>query len=110
MAPGQAPVLVHVVFISFRAEATPEQRDQVLADFQDLGERCGGRNAGILFWQVDRNRDQRKNWHLVELVVFRDDTALQRFRAHPAHVRMTSMLREIADWAVGDISSAISIA
>jgi Stress responsive A/B Barrel Domain len=109
MAPRLAPVLVHVVFISFRAEATPEQRDQVLADYQYLGERCGGRAAGILFWQVDRNLDQRKSWHLVELAVFRDDAALQRFRAHPVHVKLTSVLREIADWAVGDINSTLPV-
>jgi hypothetical protein len=109
MASRQASVLVHVVFISFRAEAKPEQYAQILTDYQDLGERCGGRAAGILFWQVDRNLDQRKNWHLVELAVFRDDAALQRFRAHPAHTKLPSVLREIADWAVGDINSTLPV-
>jgi hypothetical protein len=109
MVSRKPPALVHVVLISFRARATPEQRDQILTDYQDLGERCGSRNAGILFWQVDRNLDQRKSWHLVELAVFRDDAALQRFREHPAHVKLTSVLREIADWAVGDISSTLPV-
>ena len=98
-------MLVHVVLISFRPDTSAEQRQQVLLDYQGLGERCGGKDAGIMFWQVDRNLDQRKDWHLVELSAFRDDVALRRFREHPAHVQATSVLREIADWAVGDIHS-----
>lgn len=101
-------MIVHVVLISFRPYATPEKREQVLLDYQALGERCGGKDAGILLWQVDRNLDQRKNWHLVELALFSDDAALQRFREHPAHAQATSVLREIADWAVGDIRSTLS--
>jgi stress responsive alpha/beta barrel protein len=102
-------VIIHVVLISFRPDTTPEQRQQVLLDYQALGERCGGKDAGILFWQVDRNLDQRKNWHLVELAAFRDDAALQRFREHSAHAQASSVLREIADWAVGDIRSGLSL-
>jgi hypothetical protein len=102
-------VIVHVVLISFRPYATPEQRQRVLLDYQGLGERCGGKDAGILFWQVDRNLDQRKNWHLVELALFSDEAAFQRFREHPAHAQATSVLREIADWAVGDIHSDLAL-
>jgi len=102
-------VIVHVVLISFRPDTTPEQRHQVLLDYQGLGERCGGKDAGIILWQVDRNLDQRKNWHLVELAAFRDDAALQRFREHPAHAQASTVLREIADWAVGDIRSDLSL-
>jgi hypothetical protein len=109
MTSGDAPVFVHVVLISFRAEATPEQRQQVFADYQGLGEKCGGKDAGILFWQVDHNLDQRKHWHLVEFAVFRDDDAFQRFREHPAHNELTEVLRKIADWAVGDILSTLSV-
>jgi hypothetical protein len=102
------PVLVHVVLISFRDEATTEQRQRIYDDYQDLGERCGGPAAGILFWQVGHNLDQRKNWHLFELALFRDDAALQRFRTHPEHAKITTVLRDIADWVVGDMMSAIS--
>jgi hypothetical protein len=103
------PVLVHVVLISFREHATPEQQRQFFDDHQALGERCGGKDAGILFWQVDHNLDQRKAWHLVQLSIFRDDAALQRFREHPAHAQMNSVSREITDWAVGDIHSTLSM-
>ncbi|HVC50920.1 MAG TPA: Dabb family protein [Stellaceae bacterium] len=101
------PVLVHVLLVSFRAAATAEQRDWVYSACQTLAERCGGRDAGILHWQVDWNLDQRKNWHLVELAVFSDDAALRAFRTHPAHAEMSGVLREIADWAVGDILSTL---
>ena len=101
-------MLVHVVLISFRPDTTPEQQRQVLLDYQGLGDRCGGKDAGILIWQVERNLDQRKNWHLVELALFSDDAALQRFREHPAHAQATSVLREIADWAIGDIRSDLA--
>jgi len=109
MISGNAPVLAHVVLISFRDHATPEQRQQVFADYQELGEKCGGKDAGILIWQVDHNLDQRKHWHLVEFAVFRDDAAFQRFREHPAHTELTLVLREIADWAVGDILSNLPV-
>jgi hypothetical protein len=109
MASGNAPALVHVVLISFRDHATPEQRRQVFDDYQVLGERCGGKDAGILFWQVDHYLDQRKHWHLVEFAVFRDNEAFQRFRDHPVHTELTLVLREIADWAVGDILSTLAV-
>jgi hypothetical protein len=109
MTSSDAPVLVHVVLISFRAEAAPEQRQQIFDDYQELGGKCGGKDAGILFWQVDHNLDQRKHWHLVEFAVFRDDAAFQRFREHPAHTELTVVLRDIADWAVGDILSTLSV-
>lgn len=110
MVSGDAPTLVHVVLISFRPAATPQQREQMLTEHQELGDRCGGRDAGILFWRVDRNLDQRKNWHLVEFGVFRDAAALERFRVHPAHVALSHILREIADWAVGDLPAALPLA
>jgi hypothetical protein len=106
--PSDPPTsLVHVVLISFRDSASEAQRQAVFARHQGLGDRCGGVAAGILLWRVDWNLDQRKNWHLMELAVFRDEAALQRYRVHPAHVEMTAIFREIADWAVGDIEATL---
>ena len=102
----QPSVLVHVVLISFRDAASVAQREEILDAYRSLGERCGGAQAGILFWQVGPNFDLRKNWHLVELAIFRDDDALQRFRRHPAHAALTSRLSALADWAVGDLLSS----
>jgi hypothetical protein len=96
-------VLLHIVLISFRPHATPERREATLLEYSGLGEKCGGSEAGILFWRVGPNLDQRKDWHLVELAIFRDDAALEHYRRHPAHAEATAGLREIADWAVGDL-------
>ena len=95
--------LAHAVLVSFREHASKEQREQIAAQYQTLGEVCGGEEAGILFWQAGLNLDQRKNWHIVQFSIFRDSDALQQFRAHPAHTRLTEIMRAIADWAVGDI-------
>ena len=95
--------LAHAVLVSFREHASKEQRESIAAQYETLGEVCGGEKAGILFWQAGLNLDQRKNWHIVQFSIFRDRDALQRFRAHPAHARLTEIMRSLADWAVGDI-------
>jgi hypothetical protein len=95
--------IAHSVLISFRENASREQRDQIVSQYRSLGETCGGEKEGILFWQAGLNLDQRKNWHIVQLTVFRDNDALQRFRAHPAHAKLSEVMRQIADWAVGDL-------
>jgi len=103
-------VLVHVVLFKFHRETTPAQREELLAKLRLLGRQSGGEEAGILFWQVDQNGDQRKNWHLVELAVFRDRASLENFRAHPAHDAVGREMSKVADWAVGDLSAALPLA
>ncbi len=95
-------VLWHVVLISFRPETPEEVRESVYECYQTLAEKCGGREAGIVSFTVERNLDLRKGIHLVELAVFRDDAAFQAFRAHPEHTKITDVLRDVADWQVGD--------
>jgi hypothetical protein len=96
-------VILHSVLVSFRDNVSVEQRDQILAEYQQLGAACGGRGEGILFWQAGRNLDQRKNWHIVEFAIFRDHAALQRFRSYPARAKLSEIMRPRGDWAVGDI-------
>jgi hypothetical protein len=95
--------LVHTVLVSFHKHVSNAQRERMIAEYQQLGEKCGGEKEGILFWQAGLNLDQRKNWHLVEFAIFRDDDALQRFRSHPAHAKLAEIMRLLGDWAVGDI-------
>jgi hypothetical protein len=95
--------IVHSVLVCFRDIASQEQRDQIVSLYKGLGETCGGAKEGILFWQAGLNLDQRKNWHIVEFAVFRDNDALQRFRSHPAHAKLSETMRPISDWAVGDL-------
>ena len=85
-------VLWHAVLISFRASAPEAVRRDVYERYQTLGEDCGGKDAGILFWQVDWNLDQRKQVQLVEFAIFRDDAGPQAFRAHPKDGELTDIL------------------
>ena len=101
-------MLWHVVLISFKPEASEEARKEVYDRYQTLDEDCGGKEAGILFWRVDHNMDLRKNVHLVEIAIFRDWEARETFRAHPKHKELTVILRDVADWQLGNIKIATS--
>ena len=100
-----AKLVVHVVLISFRDGTSAEARRRFLDAHRSLGARCGGAKAGIAYWQVGENLDQRKNWHAVQFSLFRDRDALTRFAAHPEHVKAGETLREIADWVVADVET-----
>ena len=95
-------VLFHLVLISFLPNVSEEKRQEIFDRYQTIDQDVGGAEAGILYWRVAHNLDLRKNVHLVELAVFRDDAALQAFRNHPKHTELTNILREIANWQVGD--------
>lgn len=95
--------LWHIALISFRPDAPEEIRKEIFDQYQTLAEDCGGRDTGILFWKVAHNLDLRKNVHLVEIAVFKDDAALQAFRGHPKHKELTDVLSKVADWWVGDV-------
>ena len=96
--------LWHIVLISFYAKAPESIRQDIYNRYQTLDSDCGGSEAGILYWKVDWNLDTRKNIHLVEIAVFESNDALQNFRAHPKHKELTEIMRECADWQVGDIT------
>ena len=108
--PFPAGALVHSVLVSFRDNASQEQRDQIVSQYRALGETCGGIKAGILFWQAGLNLDQRKNWHVVQFSIFRDNDALQRFRSHPAHAKLSEVMRPIGNWVVGRSRNYVSVA
>lgn len=98
--------LAHIALISFY-DGTPEEvRQRIFSMYQTLAEDCGGEEAGILEWHTGWNHDCRvklgRVWDLVEVTRFRDNDALQAFRAHPKHVELTTLLRNHADWVVGD--------
>lgn len=92
-----------MVLISFRLETPDSVRQEIYDRYQTLGEDCGGKKAGIVFWSVSRNLERRKNVHLVEFAVYESNAALQAFRAHPKHKELTDILRNVADWQVGDV-------
>ena len=96
--------LWHVVLISFAPHTPYKIKLMILRRLQTLGSDCGGEDAGILLWIARLNLDQRKGVQLVEIAVFENNAALQAFRCHPMHKKFTDMLREVADWQVGDIT------
>ena len=102
-------VLWHVVLISFRPHILESVRQEIYDSYQRIAKECGSEEAGILFFNVEKNLDPRKNIHLVEIAVFRDNAALQAFRTHPRHTQLTNVLKEIADWWVGDINGDDSL-
>ncbi len=99
-------MLWHVVLISFRPDTPENLKQEVYDRYQTLDRDCGGEETGILLWLVRHNHDLRKNVHLVEISVFRDDVALQAFRAHPKHTELTDITSKICDWQVGDVELA----
>ncbi len=98
-------VQVHIALIKFRNDVPEEQRAQILRLYSTIAEDCGGKDAGIRLFEVKQNLDDRKGWHLVEFSIFTGPEAVEAFRVHPKHRELTDILREIADWAVGDITS-----
>lgn len=95
-------VLFHLVLISFFPDAPEEKRQEIFDRYQTIDQEVGGISAGILYWRAAHNLDLRKNVHLVELAIFRNNAALQAFRNHPKHKELTDILRDIANWQVGD--------
>jgi hypothetical protein len=96
--------LHHLVLISFRPGTPEETQKEAYDRFQTIAADCGGKDAGILFAEVKHNLDLRKNVHLVEFIIFRDNDALQQFRVHPKHKELADILSKVADWQVGDIN------
>lgn len=100
--PQPTEVLYHTVLISVRPDAPVEQALLAYHYYQTLAADCGGEAAGILYFALQGNLDQRKGVTWTQIAVFRDNAALQAFRVHSAHTRITDILRNIADWKVGD--------
>jgi len=86
-----------MVLIFWQPDAPQETCEEILADYQTLAEECGGREAGIRFFHVSPNIDNRKGEGLVELAVYDDAESFQAFRTHPAHVAIANKLSQVAD-------------
>lgn len=96
-------ILWHIAVHKFKPEATPEQRAEILEMIANLGEACGGKEAGILYWCAGPNLDMRKGYDIAEVAIFTDETAKEKFRVGDAHTAFVVKLREVADWVVGNI-------
>jgi hypothetical protein len=94
--------LLHVVLISFFSTTTQDMRDEISDRYAVLGEEAGGQDMGILFWSTKPNMDLRKNIHLIEVAIFKDKQSYDNFKNHPRHIEVVELLKNSADWSVGD--------
>lgn len=96
-------VLHHVILITFLPEAQESVKNEIIERYATLGADCGGHEAGILFWSTKPNTDLRKNIHLVEIAIFKDNDSFEKFKKHPKHIEVLELLKTSANWYVGDI-------
>ncbi len=101
---------LHVVLLKPVAGVTDDQLNEVIADFEALGERCGGVTAGVISAFMGRNIDPRKGYVLIEVVLFRDRDAFIAWHAHPAHAAFAKRMSTLMDtWVVGDVAVALDV-
>jgi len=75
-------MIEHMVLFKTKAEATPEQRERMVAELKALQ----GKIDGILSLTVGHNFSDRSQGYDVGLVVrFQDRAALDNYLPHPAH-------------------------
>ncbi len=96
----------HIVLFKFIDVSEEVQLDCMQA-CRDLETLCGGREAGIVSYKVEKNFDTRKSWLWAEIVEFEDLTAFIKFHQHQAHKNFATKLRELGvgtgiEWAVFD--------
>jgi len=94
--------LWHVVQISFHPKTPESVRHELFGKCKELGEVCGGKSAGILYYHADWNLDQRKDVHIFETAIFSNESALCNFQLHRKHREFTDLLQNYADWWVCD--------
>ena len=75
-------------------EPTLAHAERTLAALADL--------PGLLAWNVRRSDDERKGRILIENALFADRAAFAAFREHPRHAEVATIMRDIADWWIGD--------
>jgi Stress responsive A/B Barrel Domain len=102
--PGQ--VYHHLVLFKF-TDVTEEEQKECMQACAALEFLCGGKEAGILSYRVEKNFDTRKSWYWAEIVEFRDLTAFILFHQHTEHKKFAAKLRQFGvgvrvEWAVFD--------
>jgi hypothetical protein len=95
--------LYHVVLISFFPDTNEKIREEIIKRYSTLGDDCGGKSKGILFWSAKPNLDLRKDINLVQVSIFKNEKAFNDYKKHSRHIETIEYLKLYANWYVGDV-------
>lgn len=87
----------HVVLFRVHDDVPDDVVAEALRRLGALGE-----VPGVLEWTVRLSDDTRKGRVIVENALFESRDVIESFRVHPLHQESSDLLREIADWWIGD--------
>jgi len=94
--------LFHIIFFSFFPKVKDKNKNEIIKMCDSLGKKCGGKEAGILFWVARRNIDLRKKIDFIEIGIFKDKKSFKKFKDHPYHKEFVEIIKKHADWFVVD--------
>ena len=87
----------HVVLFRVHDDVDDARVDEAVAALRALAA-----VPGVLEWTVRLSDDERKGRIIVENALFESRATIESFRVHPLHQTSSDLLREIADWWIGD--------
>lgn len=89
-------LLRHVVLFKFKADATPEQIDRVVAGFRELPSKI--KEIHGFEWGTDNSPEQLSKGHThCFLVTFRSEADRDAYLPHPAHQAFVAVLKPILE-------------
>jgi quinol monooxygenase YgiN len=96
----------HIVLFKFM-DVSEEEQAECMKACAALENLCGGKEAGIISYKVERNFDTRKSWYFAEMVDFKDVDAFIAFHQNDEHKKFAAKLRALGigvrvEWAVFD--------
>lgn len=93
-------MLYHVLIFTFHDGIPEDKKAFAVESLKKLGEI---KELGLAEWNVCRQSiDNPKAKDFFQYSVFRDADHLQRYKDHPEHQRVRSILSDICDWVVVD--------
>lgn len=89
-------LLRHVVLFKFKADATPEQIDRVVAAFRELPDKI--KEIHSFEWGTDNSPEKLSKGHThCFLVTFRSEADRDAYLPHPAHQAFVAVLKPILE-------------
>jgi hypothetical protein len=89
----------HIILYKFRTSVSEEQRQNAINTLRALGQSI----PEVREWSIgEQALPSSKAYDLAQVSGFENLESLERYRNHPNHIRVKSLLSEIADWVVVD--------